>query len=48
MTLPSKNIAAADGSNMEGAEARAYPVAGTTAEETSGLPFVQVKACVKP
>ncbi|UQA55290.1 hypothetical protein [Polyangium aurulentum] len=48
LTLASKNIAAADGSNMTGAAAKAYPVAGTTAEETSGLPFVQVKACVKP
>jgi hypothetical protein len=48
LTLASKNIAAANGSNMEGAAAKAYPVAGTTAEETSGLPFVQVKACVKP
>ncbi len=47
-TLTSKNIAAADGSNMTGAEAKSYPVAGTTAEEVSGLPFVQVKACVKP
>lgn len=48
IALASKNIAGADGSNNSGAAAQAYPIAGTTAEDTSGLPFVQVKACVKP
>ena len=47
LALPSKSIAAADGSNESGAKAQAYAIAGTTDPGVSGLPFVQVMACVK-
>jgi len=47
LALPSKSIAAADGSNQSGAKAQTYTIAGTTEPDTSSLPFVQVRACVK-
>ncbi|MFO0696085.1 MAG: hypothetical protein U0230_21155 [Polyangiales bacterium] len=46
-TITKKGIAALAGSNTQGANAQAYSVSGTTAASTSGLPFVQVLACVK-
>jgi hypothetical protein len=46
--LPDKAIAAADGSNQQGAAAQTYTVMGTTTAQTSGLGFVQVQACEKP
>ncbi|MRG93832.1 hypothetical protein [Polyangium spumosum] len=48
VTLVAKNIAAANGGNQSGAAAATYPLAGTTKEATSGLPFLQVAGCVKP
>ncbi|MDI1476811.1 hypothetical protein [Polyangium sp. y55x31] len=47
IALPSKAIAAADGDNQAGAQAQTYTIAGTTDPGVSGLPFVQVMACVK-
>lgn len=47
LELPSKSIAAADGANLEGARAQTYPISGATNAGPSGLPFVQVTACVK-
>jgi hypothetical protein len=47
LILPSKSIAAADGPNMEGAQAQTYPISRTTNAGPSGLPFVQVTTCVK-
>jgi hypothetical protein len=47
LALPAKSIAAADGANLEGAQAQTYSIAGTTQTGPSGLPFVQVTACVK-
>lgn len=47
LSLPAKSIAAADGANLEGAKAQSYSLAGTTETGPSGLPFVQVTACVK-
>ena len=47
VTLGSKNIAAADGPNDNGAAAQAYQVTGTTGAAPSGLPFVQVQPCLK-
>ena len=47
VTLGDKAIAGADGSNNQGAEKKAYPIAGTTQPAGSGFGFVQVQACVK-
>lgn len=47
LALPSKSIAAADGANLEGAKAQTYAISGNTNAGPSGLPFVQVTACVK-
>jgi len=47
LVLPSKSIAAADGPNLEGAQAQTYSISGTTKANPSGLPFVQVTSCVK-
>lgn len=47
VVLPSKSIAAADGANVEGAKAQTYSISGTTSAGPSGLPFVQVTACIK-
>lgn len=46
--LSPKDIVAIDGSNNDGAAARAYPVAGSASAQTSGLSFVQVQACARP
>jgi len=46
--LPYKSISAADGSNGSGAAAGAAAITGTVAPATSGLPFVQLTACVRP
>jgi hypothetical protein len=48
VTLGPKAIAAADGSNGQGAQAGDYPVMGSTETATSGLPFIQLVACEKP
>jgi hypothetical protein len=48
VTLTDKSLAAADGSNDNGAAAQAYTVSGTTADQVSGLPFIQVQPCAKP
>lgn len=47
LELPPKSISAADGANLEGAQAQTYTISGTTNAGPSGLPFVQVTACVK-
>jgi hypothetical protein len=48
ITLPAKNLVAANGGNQSGAAAGVYPIEGTTSKSTSALPFVQVQGCVKP
>ncbi len=48
VTLSSKDVVAFDGSNKDGAAAGVYSVAGTASAETTGLPFVQVRACARP
>lgn len=47
VALADKAIAAADGGNTSGAQAQTYTVSGTTEAEPSGLPLIQVQACVK-
>ena len=47
VALASDNVAAADGSNDNGASAQTYTVTGATDMATSSLPFVQVQPCVK-
>jgi hypothetical protein len=47
VTLGSDNIAAADGSNNNGAAAQMYTITGTTGMASSSLPFVQVQPCLK-
>lgn len=47
LALPAKSIAAADGANVEGAQAQPYDLSGNTQSSPSGLAFVQVTACVK-
>lgn len=47
LTLTPRNIAGADGPNRQGAASGAQTVTGTTAAGASGLPFVQLRACVK-
>ena len=47
LTLAPQGIAGANGGNNSGAAAGAYPIAGTSEPATSGLPFVQLRACVK-
>jgi len=46
--LPYKSISAGDGGNSAGAASGARAVAGTVAPATSGLPFAQLTACVRP
>jgi hypothetical protein len=46
--LPYKSISAADGSNNNGAAAGAQQLTGTVASATSGLPYIQLTACVSP
>jgi hypothetical protein len=45
--LSSKGLAAADGSNQNGAAAQSYTISGATDAAPSGLPFVQVQPCLK-
>ncbi len=47
VSLPSRSIAGADGPNNQGAAAGDHRVTGTATAATSGLPFVQLRACVK-
>ena len=47
VTLAPRNIAGADGTNNQGAAARAYTVEGSTAAAPSGHAFVQLLTCVK-
>lgn len=46
--LAYKPLAAANGSNHQGAAAGAYNDSGTSAPAASGMPFIQLLACVKP
>lgn len=46
--LPERAIAAADGGNHNGAASGVQPLTGTVAPASSGLPFVQLTACVTP
>lgn len=45
--LPYKSISAADGGNRQGASAQKYQDSGVSEAAPSGLPFVQLVACVK-
>jgi hypothetical protein len=47
ITLATRSIAGANGGNQQGARAGMHPVTGTTLGSTSGLPFIQLRACVK-
>jgi hypothetical protein len=47
VALAPRAIAGANGSNNQGAAARAYTVAGRTAPATSGHAFIQLRACVR-
>jgi hypothetical protein len=47
VTLNQRGIAAASGSNNAAANAQMYAVSGTTDPAASGVPFVQLLACVK-
>ncbi|MBL8682231.1 MAG: hypothetical protein JNK05_23895 [Myxococcales bacterium] len=47
VNLPARAIAAGDGSNNQGARSGMYTVMGTTTAASSGLGFVQLRACVK-
>jgi hypothetical protein len=46
--LSNHSVLAVDGSNDDGAAAKTYTIPGTTTPSVSGLPFIQMKACVKP
>jgi hypothetical protein len=48
MSLPAKSISAADGNNNQGAASGDRTVGGTAGDAPSGLPFVQLTACVRP
>jgi hypothetical protein len=48
VSLAYKSISAADGGNNQGAAAGAQPVNGSITPASSGLPFVQLTACVSP
>lgn len=45
--LPYRSISAADGGNRQGAAAQRYIDGGISAPAASGLPFIQLMACVK-
>ncbi len=47
ITVPSRSIAGADGTNNQGGAAGDHRVTGTASAGASGLPFVQLRACVK-
>lgn len=46
--LPYKSISAANGGNDQGAAAKKYMDSGISEPSSSGLPFIQLVACVKP
>lgn len=46
--LPYKPLASLNGTNRQGAAAAKYTSSGTSEPVASGLPFVQLLACVKP
>jgi hypothetical protein len=46
--LPYKSISAANGGNDQGAAAKKYSDSGVSEPSPSGLPFIQLVACVKP
>ena len=46
--LPYKPLASLNGTNRQGAAAAKYTSSGTSEPAASGLPFVQLLACVKP
>lgn len=46
--LPYKPLASLNGSNRQGAAAARYMSSGISEPAASGLPFVQLLACVKP
>ena len=46
--LPYKALAALNGANHQGAAAAKYTDSGTSEPAASGLPFIQLLACVKP
>ncbi|APR78245.1 Hypothetical protein A7982_03592 [Minicystis rosea] len=48
VSLPGKGVAGASGGGNNGAKAMSYSVAGTSESVPTGLPFVQMQACVKP
>jgi MYXO-CTERM domain-containing protein len=48
LALPFKSISAADGGNQQGASAANHPLTGDAAPASTGLPFVQLTACVVP
>jgi hypothetical protein len=48
LSVPAKNISAADGGNQQGARAQSYDVGGMTGPATTGLPFAQLLVCEKP
>jgi hypothetical protein len=47
VTLGSRSIAGANGSNNQGARAGEYTIAGNTAAAAANMGFVQLRACVK-
>ena len=47
VTLANKDVSAFGGGNDDGAHAGDYQVAGVSGEGVSGLPFFQMKACIK-
>ncbi len=47
VTLAPRSIAAANGSNNQGARAGDYMIAGTTAPAATNMGYVQLRACVK-
>lgn len=48
VTLDSATVLAINGGNKDGAAAGTYTVKGTSSPSVSGLPFLQMQACVKP
>ncbi|HTJ46018.1 MAG TPA: hypothetical protein VL463_28130 [Kofleriaceae bacterium] len=47
ISLPGKSISAADGNNDSGGASGSRTIAGTAGAAPSGLPFVQLTACVR-
>jgi hypothetical protein len=48
VALPYKSISAADGGNQSGAASGAQALTGAVEAAPSGLPFIQLTACVSP